>query len=53
MTPVEESLSRDKDRLTEHLSGIANKSGGGFMVFGIDDSADSRITLGLRLFRSG
>ena len=29
------SLSPDKKRLTEHLSAMANQSGGGFLVFGI------------------
>ena len=31
-------LSPNKKRLTEHLSGFANRPGGGFLVFGIDST---------------
>ncbi len=34
-------LSPNKERLVEHLSAFANHSGGGFMVFGIDNSLGS------------
>jgi predicted HTH transcriptional regulator len=30
------ALSPDKQRLTEHLSALANQPGGGYLVFGID-----------------
>jgi ATP-dependent DNA helicase RecG len=32
------ALSPDKKRLTEHLSALANQSGGGYLVFGVDNS---------------
>ena len=32
------ALSPDKKRLTEHLSAFANQAGGGFLVFGIDNT---------------
>jgi ATP-dependent DNA helicase RecG len=32
------AMSPDKKRLTEHLSAFANYPGGGFMVYGIDNS---------------
>lgn len=32
------TLSEDKKKLSEHLSAFANQIGGGFLVFGIDDS---------------
>ena len=35
-----EALSEDKERLKEHLSAFANRSGGGYIVFGIKDSAE-------------
>lgn len=31
-------LSPDKKRLTEHLSAMANQAGGGFLVFGVDNT---------------
>lgn len=33
-------LSRDKKRLTEHLSAFANYPGGGFLVFGVNPSGE-------------
>jgi ATP-dependent DNA helicase RecG len=36
------ALSPDKKRLTEHLSAFANQPGGGFMVYGIDDTGTPR-----------
>ena len=38
-------LSPDKERLVEHLSAFANYSGGGFIVFGIDNA--TRTALGV------
>ena len=32
------ALSPDKKRLTEHLSALANYPGGGYLVFGVDNS---------------
>ncbi len=32
------ALSPDKKRLTEHLSALANQPGGGYLVFGVDNS---------------
>lgn len=32
------ALSEDKKRLSEHLSAFANQVGGGFLVFGVNDS---------------
>ena len=32
------AISQDKKRLTEHLSAFANYPGGGFLVFGVDQS---------------
>lgn len=32
------TISQDKKRLTEHLSAFANYPGGGFLVFGVDQS---------------
>ncbi len=32
------ALSEDKKRLSEHLSAFANQIGGGFFIFGVDDS---------------
>ena len=36
------AMSPDKKRLTEHLSAFANQPGGGFMVYGIDDTGTPR-----------
>ncbi|MCX7309738.1 MAG: ATP-binding protein, partial [Afipia sp.] len=32
------ALSPDKKRLTEHLSALANQPGGGYLVFGVDNT---------------
>ena len=32
------AISPDKKRLSEHLSAFANQAGGGFLVFGVDDT---------------
>ncbi|MCC8992485.1 MAG: putative DNA binding domain-containing protein [Candidatus Contendobacter sp.] len=32
------ALSHDKKRLTEHLSALANQPGGGYLVFGVDNT---------------
>lgn len=32
------ALSPDKKRLSEHLSALSNQPGGGFLVFGVDNS---------------
>lgn len=34
------ALSPDKKRLTEHLSALANQPGGGYLVFGVDNSGN-------------
>ena len=38
-----EELSPDKLKLSRHLSAFANQSGGGFMVFGIEDKPNRLI----------
>ncbi|WP_165864857.1 RNA-binding domain-containing protein [Rufibacter latericius] len=35
-----ENLSQNKERLAEHISAFANEQGGGWLVFGIDDSGN-------------
>ena len=34
------ALSPDKKRLAEHLSALANYPGGGFLVYGVDNSGN-------------